>query len=160
MEDYKEIELFETQLRVYRSGYIWRLIKVSNSFGKKGEWKLAKGCVSNTGYLRTELTGKKVSLHRIIAYTYLGLDINDKKIQIDHKNRIRTDNRVENLEIVTNQQNQFNRSNTKGYSFDKKTGKYRAQIKVNRKKIHLGCYDTKEEASNAYQKAKLIHHSV
>ena len=157
MEDYREIELLETQLRVYRDGTIWRLNK-GNRWGY--EWKIVKTVVTNKGYFSVKLTKKRVSLHRIVAYTYLGLDINDKKIQIDHKNRIRTDNRVENIEIVTNQQNMWNRSNTKGYTFDKKTGKYKAQISVNGKKIYLGYYKTEEEASNAYQDAKLVHHVI
>jgi len=158
MEEYREIELFETQLRVYRDGTIWRLTKNGGKGYKKGEWVLAKIVVNQNGYRLIQIfNSKKVSIHRIIAYAYLGLDINNTKLHIDHKNRIPTDNRLENLHIVTHQQNMWN-TGAKGYSFDKRKGKYKAQIMVNGKYIFLGYYDTEEEASNAYQSAKLVHH--
>jgi hypothetical protein len=157
MDEFREIELLETQLRVYRDGTIWRLTKGGGKGYKKGEWVLVNVCMENNGYLRCQISGKHTLSHRIIALVYLGLDINDKKIQIDHKNRIRNDNRVENLRIVSPQQNQFN-TGAKGYYFDKKYNKYVSQIRVNRKSIFLGSFDTEEEASNAYQSAKLVHH--
>jgi hypothetical protein len=159
MEDYKEIELFETQLRVYRDGTIWRLCKGNSKGCKKGDWKLVKGVLTYCGYLLCRISEKMISIHRIIAYCYLGLDITNPQIQIDHINRIRTDNQVDNLRISDNIKNQCNKG-AKGYSFDKKTGKYKARITVNKKSIHLGYYDTAEEASNAYQSAKLVHHAL
>jgi hypothetical protein len=51
-----------------------------------------------------------------------------------------------------------NRKGVKGYSFHKAKKKYRAQIKVGRKQINLGYFNTPEEASQAYQQAKLIYH--
>jgi hypothetical protein len=157
-EEYREIELFETKLRVYPNGNMMRLIKVTNQFGKKGEWKLVNVKPDN-GYLRFKIKGKMVRCHRIVGYAYLGLDIDDLSREIDHINRIRNDNRVDNLQIVTNQQNMFN-TGAKGYSFVKSRNKYRAEIMLNGKKIYLGYYDTEEEAATAYQTAKLIHHII
>jgi len=51
-----------------------------------------------------------------------------------------------------------NQKNVKGYSFSKASEKYVSQISVADKKIHLGYFNTPEEASEAYQKAKLIYH--
>jgi hypothetical protein len=151
---YKEIELFETKLRVYRNGDIWRL-----SRGNK--WKLVNVKPDGNGYYSIDLNTKKsVKCHRIVGYFYLGLDITDPTKQIDHINHIRTDNRVDNLQIVTNQQNAFNRGNVKGYYFNKTYGKYIAYIKLNQKYHHLGYFDTEEEAATAYQNAKLIHHII
>ena len=51
------------------------------------------------------------------------------------------------------------RKNVKGYSFYKAIKKYQARIIIGRKQIHLGLFDTPEEASQAYQQAKLIYHA-
>jgi hypothetical protein len=159
MEEYREIEFLETKLRVYRNGDIWRFLKNSGPYGKKGDWKFIKSTQNNEGYLICQLNKKGIKCHRIVAYAYLGLDINNKKEIIDHKNRITTDNRVENLHIVDNQKNSFN-TNAKGCSFHKQKKKWGAEIKVNYKSIHLGYFDTEEEAHQAYLNAKLIHHII
>lgn len=156
-EEYREIELYETQLRVYRNGDIWRLCKGNSKGCKKGDWKLVKVVVNSGGRFQVCLNKKNVLVHRIIALVYLGLDVDDLSVDIDHKNRIRTDNRLENLRILPHLQNMWN-TGAKGYSFNKRAGKYKAQITVNKKMIHLGYHDTEEEASNAYQSAKLLYH--
>lgn len=157
-EEYREIEFRDTKLRVYRDGNIWRLCKVSNQFAKKGEW-FNPTCKNNRGYFTTEIKGKSYLLHRIIGMVYLGLDIDDKSQQIDHINRIRTDNRVENIRIVNTQQNAFNRCNVKGYC-KLPNGLYRSHIKKDQTLTILGYYETEEEAEKAYQDAKLIHHII
>jgi hypothetical protein len=87
------------------------------------------------------------------------LNINDEKIQIDHINRICIDNRVENLRIVTNNQNQLNR-NSKGYYFDKRNNKWKSQIGLDGKQFWLGYYDTEQEARQAYLDAKERLHII
>ena len=69
----------------------------------------------NKGYLKTRIycpeisqnkDGRKpIRLHRLVAMFYL--DTYDQKLQVNHKNGIKTDNRVENLEMVTNSQNVY-----------------------------------------------------
>jgi hypothetical protein len=49
------------------------------------------------------------------------------------------------------------RKGVKGYYFHNASKKWRAQIKVRGKAIYLGSFDTPEEASEAYQKARLIY---
>ena len=66
------------------------------------------------------------------------------------------DNRIENLRLVTNQQN-LNNMRPKGKSGYKGVsqigGRFRARIYPNNKQIILGNFDTAEEASEAYKKA-------
>jgi hypothetical protein len=78
---------------------------------------------------------------------------------IDHINGVRDDNRIENLREVTNQQNQFN-TNAKGYHFNKKVNKFQTQITINSKKIHLGYFNTEQEARQAYLEAKEKYHII
>ena len=46
--------------------------------------------------------------HRIIAYAFLNLNINDNSKQVDHQNGDRTNNNIANLRVVNPQQNQWN----------------------------------------------------
>jgi len=156
--DYVEIVLLETNLRVYPNGDIWRLSKGGRG-GKKGKWKLVTLTPDKYGYLHIKLKNKLYKCHRIVAYAYLGLDINNKKDIIDHINHITTDNRVENLRILDNQKNCFN-TNAKGCSFREKCNKWEARIKINGELIYLGYFDTEEEAHQAYLNAKLIYHII
>ena len=78
---------------------------------------------------------------------------------LDHINRDKSDNRICNLRIVNNQKNAFN-TNAKGYYFHKNTNKWRAQIQVEKKRIHLGLFNTEEEARNVYLEAKKKYHII
>lgn len=80
--------------------------------------------------------------------------------QIDHKNNIRNDNnRWCNLRIANNQLNQANSkisknnsAGAKGVYWSKQNQKWAAKINPNRKQVHLGFYNTVEEASRAYER--------
>ena len=80
--------------------------------------------------------------------------------EIDHINGIRNDNRICNLRAVTRSQNQWNRKTAKGYTWFKINNKWRAQIYLNSKKIHLGYYNTEQEARQAYLNAKEKYHAL
>lgn len=66
----------------------------------------------------------------------------------------------EKMEIILRRPRLNIKSNkeVKGYYYNKKDKKYIARIGVGGKKIHIGSFDTPGEASEAYQKAKLIYH--
>lgn len=55
------------------------------------------------GYLRVSIGKKLMFVHRLVAEKYIPNPEN--KPQVNHKNCDKTDNRVENLEWVTNQEN-------------------------------------------------------
>ena len=80
-------------------------------------------------------------------------------VELDHKNRIKTDNRISNLQISNRTEQQFNRG-AKGYYQYKRTGKWVARIQINYKNIYLGTFNTEEEAKNAYLEAKKIYHKI
>lgn len=89
-------------------------------------------------------------LHRLICPHYK---------QVEHEDRDVTNNLRSNLRDSTQQQNLMNTSlrkdSTSGYkgvSLNKPTGKWRAQLTVNGRRIHLGLFSTKEEVAEAYNK--------
>lgn len=100
---------------------------------------------------------EKIRMHRLI----LGFSKGDGK-QTDHRNSIGLDNRRENLRECTHAQNMQNRriqqdgvSQYKGVNWDKKTGKWRAQIQLNGKVKHLGYSNDEVKAAEFYDaKAK------
>jgi len=154
-----EFVLYNPKLRVYRDGTVERWFDRNCRWGKKG-WSRIEKQVDPSGYIRIETDGRKYCVHRLVAACFLGLDIHDLYQEIDHINHNRSDNRVENLRIVTAQQNQWNRKDPKGYYFDKRKEKYHAYIIKNWKNIFLGLFDTAEEAHQAYLNAKAIHHQI
>jgi hypothetical protein len=80
--------------------------------------------------------------------------------QIDHINRIKYDNRICNLRNVNQNQNMWNKKNTKGYSWNKNANKWQAQIQVNGKLIYLGIHTREQEAKQAYLNAKEKYHII
>ncbi len=79
-----------------------------------------------------------------------------KGFMIDHINLNTFDNRNENLRFCTHQQNMINRSLQKnntsgitGVSYYQPRKKFRARIKISKQDIHLGYYDTFEDAIKA-----------
>ena len=74
----------------------------------KGAEKIMKPDLDNSGYLRTMLINDKgewctVKVHRIIAQTFISNPLEKK--EVNHKNSIRSDNRLINLEWVTHSEN-------------------------------------------------------
>lgn len=55
--------------------------------------------ITNAGYIRIFKNGKRIFEHRYIMQQSLGRDL-DKDEHVHHKNHIRTDNRIENLEVL------------------------------------------------------------
>jgi hypothetical protein len=96
---------------------------------------------------------KRVLIHMSRLIMGLGPYKIDKR-QADHINHNTLDNRRSNLRIVTQQQNQQNKKNTKGCYLDKRYNVWQARICVDRKIIFLGNFDTEIEARQEYLKAR------
>jgi hypothetical protein len=99
--------------------------------------------------------------YRILGHQFAWYWVNKECVEfIDHINAVKTDNRICNLRAVTHQQNHFNRITAKGYHWHISSQKYIAQIRINYKAIHLGLFNTEEEARSAYLAAKEIYHKI
>lgn len=92
-EIWKDIKGYEGYYQVSNYG---------NIFGKSRN-KVLKPFSNINGYSRVELCGKRYVVHRIVAQHFIPNPVN--KPQINHKNGIKTDNRVENLEWCTAKEN-------------------------------------------------------
>ena len=114
------------------------------------------GYKDNYGYICIKINRKTYKAHRL---AYLYMTGNFPKNSIDHINHIKDDNRWANLRDATNSQNQSNKAkpknNTSGYkgvTWNKRDENWRAKINCMNKTIHIGCYTTPQEASEAYKK--------
>ena len=116
------------------------------------------------GYIRCTYQRSDYMLHRLLMIMFgpQPVPYNWKNLEINHKNHIRNDNRISNLEWVTSSTNNLKRkklknntSGTTGVSFE--SGKWRARLRLNKKSIPLGMFDTKEEAIEARKAGELKH---
>ena len=79
-------------------------------------------------------------------------------LQVDHINGIRDDNRLCNLRLVTQRENDQNRRKARGYSWNKGCSKWEAYIRVDGVLRYLGLFTTEAAARAAYLKAKARYH--
>lgn len=116
-------------------------------------------CESGQGYIISKSLNTKtaIRLHRYVLNLH-----NQSEPIIDHINNQKNDNRKKNLRIATQQTNQINRGANKNnklgikgveiYKYNR--NKFIARIMVNGKNIHLGIFNTIEEATKARQEAE------
>jgi len=115
------------------------------------------GCVNHYGYHVISIACRYYRANRL-AWLYVYGEW--PKNYVDHINGVRLDNRIANLRDVPAKVNAENR---KGPQKDNKVGvlgvskkrkRWAARVKTEGKTKHLGCFDTPEEAHQAYLSAK------
>jgi hypothetical protein len=135
----------------------WKCDTSGIVYGTKGQ---RVGYLDRYGYLRSthKWDGKplKVSLHSFVYFYFTG----KVPTMIDHINNVRTDNRLDNLRVVTPGENTYNRRNIKGYRRRQRDGLYYAKIHKNKVEYNLGKYKTEFEARSAYLEAKARLHTI
>lgn len=124
--------------------------------------KRRAGTILQGSQQRVMVNTHRYKLPRLIWLHYYG---EWPELMVDHKNRDDGDNSIDNLRQATDGQNQHNRRvrsphGFKGVSLSAVGCKqpYMAQIRVNKVRIHLGQFDTAEEAGAAYAQAALKYH--
>lgn len=127
----------------------------SNSNGRSDLIGNIAGSVSSSdGYRYIKINQKRIPAHRIVFFIHKGFIPKE----IDHINRVRDDNRIENLRECKHIENSRNQSlqkrektsRYKGVCFDKSRGLWMAYSKLNGKCIYLGRYKSEYEAATAY----------
>ena len=106
-EIWKDVVGYENIYQISNLGRVKALERpVNNRAGKRFE-KILKYRISERGYcitvLSKEAKSKKCFIHRLIAQAFIPNPEN--KLEINHINGIRHDNRIENLEWCTRKEN-------------------------------------------------------
>ena len=120
------------------------------------------GRLSDAGYLIISVNQIPVKLHWIAWWISFG---EWPDFIVDHKNTIKTDNRIENLRRATHSQNKMNSpahkdsvSGIKGIHWRKDKRLWRATIMKDGQKYYLGAYKDKMDAARAYDEACIRLH--
>lgn len=157
MEIWKDIPNYEGKYMVSNMGNVKSL-----NFKNTKKEKILKTTIAKCGYhyitLCKEVVTKKKYNHQLVAMAFLnhipcGLDL-----VVNHKNFDKLDNRVENLEIVSNRENS-NQKHIKsssiytGVHWDTRKKKWTSTIYINNKKVFLGLFTDEIKASDMYEKA-------
>jgi len=110
------------------------------------------GTVQARGYIQLSIKKQKYWAHRVVRAWVDGKDPGNT--MLDHADQNKGNNQPWNIRVCCDNQNKANISGKKGYYFDPKRAKYLARINFYKKQIHLGYFNTAEEACAFYIKAK------
>lgn len=115
--------------------------------------RILKNSIHPSGYIQIDLSyDRHIKVHKLVANAFI--DNPENKPCIDHIDRNRSNNNVNNLRWVTYQENARNRKKMSN-SLSKYKGiwlenRWRTRITIDGKGINLGSYKTEEEAAKAY----------
>jgi len=134
-------------------------VSISGSVRNVKTKRILKPYIRGIGYYCVKLLKnnicKNLPIHRLVANAFLP-NVENKEC-VDHIDSNKLNNTISNLRWCSNQENSFNRqlssnntSTIKGVRFE--NNKWRAQICFNYKKIHIGYFDSLEDAKQARQK--------
>jgi len=150
-EIWKDIPNYEGHYQVSNLGNVKSL--------KCGKIKLMKKTLSTDKYHVVSLSlfnkMKMYKVHQLVAMAFLNHIPNGNILVIDHINDNKIDNRLENIQVVTNRFNSHKTqgkysSKYKGVSWDKKRKKWRSTIEINNKQNCLGIFSCELKAYYTY----------
>jgi hypothetical protein len=152
-EVWKEIQGFDLPYRISNTG------KVINQKGKL--MVSLKNADIYLVTLRKDKKQRRVTIHRLVAHYFLGVDLNDSTLVVKHKDGNVLNNCVDNLEVSTrlNQKNKrqekLNPSGVKNISWYPQLGKWKVSYRIRRKKQeffkHIGYFNLLEDAKNVHE---------
>ena len=155
-ERLKELLDYDPETGVFR----WKM-----NVGQRARIGVTPGTIHPTGYIHIKIAGRSYVAHRLVWLWVYGSWPTD---QIDHKNGVRSDNRITNLREVTRSENLQNqrrartgtRSGFLGVTKQTHTTKWQATINVGGKNVYLGVFATPQLAHEAYLTAKRQFHTT
>ena len=150
IERLKEVLDFDTNTGIF----IWKQKR-----GTKSKGSIA-GSPQNKGYIQIMIDGQNYLAHRLAWFYFFG---KWPKKQIDHINRNKIDNSINNLRDVDNSTNhhnvgirKHNKSGVTGVYYSRKKNVWVSTIEFKTKKIYIGQYKTLEEATIKRKEKELM----
>lgn len=152
--DYRRENLFTGNTYIEENDYYkvlcyndkcFYISKCDYDIAKKYIWHIDKG-----GYvISKDENGIVIKYHRLI----MGIHNETSSIEVDHINRLKNDNRRENLRLVNRSLNcfnqkisKYNKSGTVGVHYSKSSKQWIASITCNKKRYYLGTFKNKQDA--------------
>ena len=164
MEEWKDIPEYEGLYQISNLGRVKSLKRKADNgtnIRTVKEKILKQSPFSGSDYLRVGLTKngkiKTKRVHQLVAIAFLGHNPKQNKIVVDHINNDKSDNRLENLQLLTQRQNVNKdvKSSSKydGVCWYQPYNKWLARIGFGYNRKFLGYFESEIDAHNAYQKA-------
>ena len=160
IEEFKSVKGYEGLYEVSNLGRIKSLSRLSFT-GRKLKEKILNPPINNRGYRKLHLSKngktKTRQVHQLVAESFLNHIVCGHILVVNHIDFNRTNNNVNNLEIVTQRENS-NRKHIKhtskytGVHWSKPNRKWKSQININGKMKYLGYFVNELDASLAYEK--------
>lgn len=162
-EFWRKVKGFEGIYEVSNLGRVKSLSRKANDPKNRNiKERILKQFLDNKGYFMVGLykDGKKSTkkVHVIVAESFLNHKPDGTLTKVvDHINNIKSDNSVDNLQIISNRENSSKdrsgySSKYVGVSWNRKRNKWEAYITINGKKKNLGLFDNEKEAHKEYLK--------
>ena len=151
-EKWKDVPEYEGLYQVSNFGRVKSL-----KFNKQRILKLTS---DPNGYYRCNLYSKgkrgRFKVHKLVAISFLGHVPDGHNIVVDHVNNDKSNNRLENLQLISHRENTS--KDKKGYSsqyvgvtWNKSTSKWLSRIVIEGELKYLGSFTYEIEAAEAYQ---------
>ena len=139
----------------YKEGHLWWVQPPKFLTYLQGK---SFGQLTDDGYIRGSLLGNRYFEHRLVWLYHYGVWPREF---LDHINRTRNDNSIENLREANRSQNGHNTTSKPGSSskylgvgWHKGNNKWISRLRINGKLHHLGYFGKESDAADAYTLAK------
>lgn len=158
MEVWKDIPGYEGVYQVSDLGRVKSLSRElynGHSFYYSKEKILSQSL--NKGYfyisLRKNKKPKMFGVHQLVAMAFLNHTPCGYDIMVDHIDNKPNNNKLENLQLLSNRENCSKDKVDVGICFDNSIRKWRSDIQIKGTRVFLGNFNSKEEALNVYSAA-------
>lgn len=171
-EEWRDVPAYEGYYQVSSAGRLRsldRMVVYSNGREQFYKGRIIVVKAGGNGYRRTTLhmCGKKktVNIAPLVAITFLGHKPRGNDIVVDHINGVKSDDRLENLRIVTSRSNTTTcfradkgslTSRFSGVYWHKRDLAWVSSITYEGTQVYLGYFNSETEASKAYDKALFL----
>jgi hypothetical protein len=152
-EGYYEVSSFGRVKSIERIGllrngihpviYKGKILKISTDFNGYGFVTLCKNNIKKT-----------IKIHHLVSESFLNHVRNGFVIVVDHIDRNKLNNNLNNLQLISQRENTAKKINNSkfgtGVTYDKRSKIFISRLHNNGIREYLGCFKTEEEAKNAY----------